>query len=401
MKTMVQYPKKSDINVYEALLHIRSKTPLERDMIKIFDHLSTYKDLQYHVQTSPQKISKNQCVKPTTIAQGAMVTTSSPASTDVLVSCLVIAEMVHNAKLLQEVSEVSLKLGGQDNLLPQIRHWRQRIAAGEADATTVYGVLRAEGMTDEAITQLAADLQRAQALTAQRVFLLETVQRYLLPLPLQPAYDRLHLSQKMVRSYLRYDTLRQNPQLVEGALMAAFREYKKLYVAQYCQELETYYTEIKAIHKAAGPLLRRLQALEQLDQLRELGAPCAGTTRAEVETFLQAFPVALRTRAERKAEVEHAGLSENFTLGMVAPTEAFAALTATCEQKLHEKLQALKQRTIRQVVEHKGADAVSKLLALIQISNLDEVVDLLVADQSGETLHALKTIVQQPFSGLA
>ncbi len=238
-------------------------------------------------------------------------------------------------------------------------------------------------------------LEKAKRLTPSLLVMRKRIQPFLFPLPVDGKYEKLRLLQKIVRSYLSIELLLQNPRLVDGALQSAFSDYKRQYAEQYMNEFRVYMTAAKEGHEYSKKLQKMIEATCALDEIEALGPPLSRIAMAELDTFFATNPYTDVAESVVRARVESDGFWESFVLGTPPPDEAFVHLKKSIEGYFTKKVSQIKTETIDQIMSESENSAAQKLLSLLQLSHIDQMVELLVEDKSGRVISGLREILMK------
>ena len=301
-------------------------------------------------------------------------------------------DYIMNEDFWTQLETMTLKLG-TDNSLATKREDLFAFAKRWKTPTSFWEHWQKDGQTEQDLKKYLQTCQNAETLTQQKQKLLDTVQRFLVPLPADDKYMRLHLAQKIVRTHLDFETLLKNPHLVEGALWTAFLEYKQLYTEQYLSEFCAYQNAVNTLAQSYNDLGQKLLALQSLDQVSELGSPIAEDLQARYDVFCYEHPPFVFEERAVKLILDTEPFFRQFVLGTPDPTPVLRELQQTIESALSKKFQKIQSASIRKLSAQKDKDALQQLLTLLDLSRVSQLVALFATEESHNILTALRKVL--------
>lgn len=302
-----------------------------------------------------------------------------------------IGEFLQDRSLRNSLKEMALKLGSSSDLAKEIEGYAAQMRPTDDPVMEVERLLSDRSPGER--VELLRRLESARQLATEKKDLLIEMADYMIPVPAGEEYESLRLQQQMIKPRFDLDTLLATPSIIEGSIWSAFLEYKKIYRAQYLKEFEAYRTEVTRLHQHYHTLEQKVQACEILDQLEELGSPVAPPIRQQFHAFFTEYPVPDITPADLSDFLEHAPVYGSFCLGKCVRRENFITLQEDIDRQLSHKLRIIQARTIGHLETEKQSDA-KKLLDMIQLSRIDDLMELLTQDSTGQVLRSLHTLLK-------
>lgn len=204
-----------------------------------------------------------------------------------------------------------------------------------------------------------------------------STQRYLDDVRLREADRELNAQRLALLAQISLSNLANQPHTWRG-IQAQFEQFKTRYRNEYQKHHRDTNATLKQLKDALVEAPRRLQALELLNSIQELGPARGHHLVADYERLaasLQACPVTNYQAVLIEATPTCASCQRLLTY--TSPTESAEAFTRDLNSALSEQQRRLATETIRRVLERGQGDALNQFLQAAQVANLATLVDLL------------------------
>lgn len=306
-----------------------------------------------------------------------------------MTQCAELVRRLHDPTLLADLNKLAASLGQKNPLEMPIVRLRRMIDPASVD--TWWRVAGDEQRAD--VERVMKALRRARQLTTEKKNLLNRIHIFLVPIPEGEPYRRLKLAQDLVREHFRIDVLVAQPHLVEGALASAFSEFHRMYVQQYRREWQDFCGHVVALRKKETELIDRAHAVERLAEVPALALPEARGKRGRLCAFFSGLPEVLDVDVGR--ELEGGPTCGEFVLGMRPPVAELDKLQSIVENTLGQQLATLRGLVAEKILSDQNKnDGLQKLLDVLRLSQLDELVRLVIGPGGGRLVEELQKLTQ-------
>ena len=246
----------------------------------------------------------------------------------------------------------------------------------------------------------ASELSSEQLhILSEKLDLLENVTKYLIAVPEGDNYSDLRFHQNLVIKHFQPEKIILTPEKSEGPLLGAFWEYKSIYTERYLTDHERYYEEARQYLKTAKQRTKKLRALKNLDNIKELGAPCYERL-AKLETEFghihTSCPLEESDKLLKILENNSAVCPEcGFQIGQTFPVTKYDRYEKEINDAIDTKINNLRNKGIEEIMRDDTNDNMRKLIELIHLADFDKIIDLLASDKSNQISKALQKIFKK------
>ena len=205
------------------------------------------------------------------------------------------------------------------------------------------------------------------------------MQDYLSDIQLRPSDQELALDRMAILGQIDLANLAIQPGQWPG-IRAELERFRARYCNTYQKHHRDFHRTLGELQEALAEAPRRLQALDLLNSIEELGRP-AGDDLARryraLSQSVQPCPVPFTTLT-----LEAAALCEQCRLALTAepPKADVTAFLRDLDKSLLTQQRRLASEAIRRVLARSQEDAVATFVQVVQTSNLASLVDLLDED---------------------
>jgi hypothetical protein len=164
------------------------------------------------------------------------------------------------------------------------------------------------------------------------------------------------------------------------SIQAQFEGFRQRYRSIYQIHHRDTYKTIRQIQDDLSDAPRKLNALQLLNGVKDLGHPLGqdlADRYARLQGDLQICDVGVN---DVKVEMSPVCASCRLSVSHRAPVDEAQRLQRDMDDALGEQLRRLKTEAIRKVLAESGADRMEQLIKAVELSNLDGLVDVLDAD---------------------
>ncbi len=231
---------------------------------------------------------------------------------------------------------------------------------------------------------------------SDKLDLFENVAKYLIDIPEGDNYSDLRFHQGLVMKHFQPEKLILTPEKSEGPLLGSFWEYKSIYTERYLSDHEKYYQEARTYLQATDQCAKKLQALKNLDNIKELGAPSYDKFMKLQKEF-----GCMQTECSFEESDKLLKILENnsahcpecdFQIGQTFPLKKYEKYEKELSRAINEKVNNLRAKGIEEIMQNSNSSAIHKLVEVIHLADFDKIVDLLASDKTNQISKALQKI---------
>ena len=238
-----------------------------------------------------------------------------------------------------------------------------------------YRMVHEEYKTPSALAEDMSLYQRLSQLAQSSPEILG-VKAYLQKLELRESDDEFIMDRLSILEQLSLSNLLSAPHLW-SSIEALFRWFRQRYDAIYQAHHHSYNQELVSLHTSLLEAKAKLEALQKLNSIPELGPPLAEGLQEEYQPLMakvKPCPVAGRkVPLEEQPLCPHCGLS----LPATAPNDEVKSFLSRLEQALGEQQHRLSTEAIRQILSQSKERRMDRFVKIIQTSDLSSLVNVL------------------------
>jgi hypothetical protein len=238
-----------------------------------------------------------------------------------------------------------------------------------------YQIVHEEYKAPSALTEDMSLYQRLSQLAQSTPEILR-VKAYLEKLELRESDDELIMDRLSILEQLNLSNLLSAPHLW-FSIEALFRWFRQRYDAIYQAHHYSCNQEFASLYSSLLESEAKLEALQKLNSIAELGPPLAEGLQKEYQPLLikvKPCPVTGRkVSLEEQPICPHCGLS----LRAIAPKDEVEHFLSLLEQALREQQHRLSTKAIRQILSQSKEHRMDRFVKILQTSDLSSLVNVL------------------------